>query len=120
LVALDVLTESVEFVSKKVQAANLKNVRVVKGDALDTGLAAESFHKVLLFGVIPAPVLPLTKLSPETHRVLKAGGSLAVWPPTPGWLPHPVLQSGLFTFTSKSNGVYNFRVSGPSANRSLP
>jgi SAM-dependent methyltransferase len=37
LVALDIFAESVELVSKKVQTANLTNVCVVKGDALDTG-----------------------------------------------------------------------------------
>jgi ubiquinone/menaquinone biosynthesis C-methylase UbiE len=109
LVAMDVLSDSVELVSRKVRIANLKNVRVVKGDALDTGLDAESFHMVLLFGVIPAPMLPLSRLLPEMHRLLKVEGSLAVWPPIPGWLPQSIFQSGLFTFTSKRNGVHNFR-----------
>jgi ubiquinone/menaquinone biosynthesis C-methylase UbiE len=109
LVAMDVLSDSVELVSGKVRIANLKNVRVVKSDALDTGLDAESFETVLLFGVIPAPMLPLTRLLPEMHRLLKAEGCLAVWPPIPGWLPHAILQSGLFMFTSKRNGVHNFR-----------
>jgi ubiquinone/menaquinone biosynthesis C-methylase UbiE len=109
LVAMDVLADSVELVSRKVQVADLKNVRVVKGDALDTGLDAESFHAVLLFGVIPAPMLPLRRLLPEMHRLLKADGNLAVWPPIPGWLPQSILQSGLFTFTNKRNGVHNFR-----------
>jgi demethylmenaquinone methyltransferase/2-methoxy-6-polyprenyl-1,4-benzoquinol methylase len=109
LVAMDVVSESVELVSKRVQLASLKNVRVVKGDAMDTGLDAGSFDAVLLFGVIPAPMLPLSKLLPEMHRVLKAGGTLAVWPPIPGWLPQAILQSGLFTLSSKRNGVYNFR-----------
>jgi ubiquinone/menaquinone biosynthesis C-methylase UbiE len=109
LVAMDVLPEAIELVSRKVQVTNLKNVRVIKGDALGTGLDAESFDTVLLFGVIPAPMLPLNRLLPEIHRVLKANGSLAVWPPIPGWLPKSILQSGLFTFTGKRNGVHNFR-----------
>jgi ubiquinone/menaquinone biosynthesis C-methylase UbiE len=109
LVAMDVLPESVELVSKKVQTANLKNVRVVKGDALDTGLDTESFDAVLLFGVIPAPMLPLPRLLPEMHRVLKVEGTLAVWPPIPGWLPQSILESGLFTHISKRNGVHNFK-----------
>jgi SAM-dependent methyltransferase len=109
LVAMDVVSESVELVSKKVQMANLKSVRVVKGDAMDTGLDGGSFDAVLLFGVIPAPMLPLSKFLPEMHRILKAGGTLAVWPPIPGWLPQAILQSGLFTLSSKRNGVHNFR-----------
>jgi demethylmenaquinone methyltransferase/2-methoxy-6-polyprenyl-1,4-benzoquinol methylase len=109
LVAMDVLPESIEFVSKKAQAANLRNVRVVKGDARDTGLESGSFDTVLLFGVIPAPMLPLTRLLPEMHRVLKAEGILSVWPPIPGWLPKSILQTGLFAHTGKRNGVHNFR-----------
>jgi ubiquinone/menaquinone biosynthesis C-methylase UbiE len=108
LVAMDLLSDSVELVARKVQTATLKNVRVVKGDALDTGLEAESFDTVLLFGVIPAPMLPLTRLLPEMQRVLKPEGSLAVWPAFPGWLPHSILQSGRFTFVYKKNGVNNF------------
>ena len=109
LVAMDVLSDSVELASKKVRTAHLKNVRVVKGDALGTDLDAESFDTVLLFGVIPSPMLPLTRLLPEMRRVLKAEGTLAVWPPLPGWLPQSILRSGLFTYASQRNGVHNFR-----------
>jgi ubiquinone/menaquinone biosynthesis C-methylase UbiE len=109
LVATDVLPDSVELVSQKVQAAKLKNVRVVEGNALDTVFDAETFHTVLLFGVIPAPMLPLDRLLPEMHRVLQVGGNLAVWPSIPGWLPKSILQSGLFMYGSKKNGVHNFK-----------
>ena len=108
LLAIDVLPDSVEFVRQKVQAAHLGNVRTVNADAMDTGLDAKSFDRVLLFGVIPAPILPLTRLLPEMDRVLKADGRLAVWPPVPGWLPASILQSGLFTLIAKKNGVHNF------------
>jgi ubiquinone/menaquinone biosynthesis C-methylase UbiE len=108
LVALDVVQEAIELVSRKVQAAGLKNVRAVQGDAMNTGLDAESFDAVLLFGVIPAPMLPLGRLLPEMHRILKTGGTLAVWPPVPGWLPQSVLKSGLFIIAGKRNGVNNF------------
>ena len=109
LVAIDVVPESVEFVSRKIQAAGLKNVSVIKADALCTGLNPESFHTVLLFGVIPSPMLPLNRLLPEMKRVLKPGGTLAVWPPIPfGWVPRSIIQSGLFKFSNKRNSVYNF------------
>ncbi len=55
LEAMDVSSGFIERVSKKVQAADLKNVRVVKRDALDTGLDAANIDTVLLFGVIPFP-----------------------------------------------------------------
>jgi ubiquinone/menaquinone biosynthesis C-methylase UbiE len=107
LIAMDVLQVSVDAVSKKVQTANVKNVRVVKCDALDTMLDAERFDAVLIFGGIPAPMLPLTRLLPEMHRIIKPGGTLAVWPPS--WTHREILQSGLFTYASKGNGVYNYR-----------
>jgi ubiquinone/menaquinone biosynthesis C-methylase UbiE len=107
LIAMDVLQVSVDEVSRKVQAANLKNVRVVKGDAMNTLLDAESFDAVLILGVIPAPMLPLNRLLPEMHRILKSGGTLAVWPPS--WTHQQILQSGLFTVASKGNGVTNYR-----------
>ena len=109
MVAMDVLSDSVELVLKKVREAHLKNVRVIKGDALATGLESGSFDKVLLFGVIPAPMLPLARLLPEMNRVLKREGTLSVWPPIPFWLPQAILKSGLFTYGGKQNGVYNFR-----------
>ncbi len=110
LVAMDVLSKYTERVLKKVQAVDLKNVRVIKCDALDTGLDAASIDTVLLFGVIPFPYLPLNRLLPEMHRVIKPEGSLAVWLfPVSGWVPKSILQSGLFTYVSKRNGVYNYR-----------
>ncbi|MGD0003910.1 MAG: class I SAM-dependent methyltransferase [Anaerolineaceae bacterium] len=107
LIAMDMLQVSVNEVSRKVQTANLKNVRVVKGDAMNTKVDAESFDAVLIFGVIPAPMLPLKRLLPEMHRILKPGGTMAVWPPS--WTHQEILRSGLFTFASKGNDVYNYR-----------
>ncbi len=112
LVAMDVSSGFIEQVSKKVQLAHLKNVRIVKRDALDTGLDTASMDKVLLFGVIPFPLLPLNRLLPEMHRVLKPEGTLAVWlfpPVVHFWVPKSILQSGLFTYINKRNGVYNYK-----------
>ena len=107
LVAIDVLSDYIEQVSEKVQAAELKNVHVVKRDALNTGLDAESIDTVLLFSAIPSPTLPLNRFLPEMHRVLKPEGTLAVT--TFPWVLRSIRRSGLFTYISKRNGVYNFR-----------
>ncbi len=107
LVAMDILPLSVEIVARKVQTANLKNVNIVKGNALDTKLEAESLDVVLVFGVIPAPMIPTEQLLSEIHRILKPGGIIAVWPSR---LVHKAIaKSGLFTFSSKKNGVSNYR-----------
>jgi len=107
LVALDLLPMSVETVAKKVQTANLKNVQVVRGDALDTELSAESLDVVLIFGVIPAPMLPMDRFLSEMHRILKPGGIMAVWPPSR--VHKTIVQSGLFTLNSKRNNVSNYK-----------
>ncbi len=110
LIALDALSDYAKRVSQKVHKAGLTNVRVVHRDALDTGLDAASIDTALLFGVLPFPFLPLDRLLPEMHRILKPEGRLAVWMfPVSGWVPKSIVQSGLFTFISKQKGVYNYR-----------
>ncbi len=111
LMAMDLSSGYIKQVSKKVHNADMKNVRVVKRDALGTGLDSTSIDKAMLFGVIPFPLLPLNQLLPEMHRVLKPNGTLAVWlfpPMVHFWVPKSILQSGLFTYVSKQNGVFNF------------
>jgi ubiquinone/menaquinone biosynthesis C-methylase UbiE len=108
LVAIDIVADAVDLVSKKLQAVNLSNVRVVKTDALRTNFDGGRFDTVLLFGVIPAPMLPLARLLPEMHRLLRPNGNLAIWPPIPAWLPRSILKSHLFALASKRNHVYNF------------
>jgi ubiquinone/menaquinone biosynthesis C-methylase UbiE len=109
LTSIDILQESVDIVTKKVQSANLENVTVKKADASDTKLGSGEFDTILLFGVIPAPMLPLKKLMPEMYRLLKPAGTLAVWPHVPGWLPHSILDTGMFTLENRHTRVYNFR-----------
>ena len=110
LVAMDALSDFVDCVSGKVQAAELDNVQVIKRDALNTGLEDNSIDTALLFGVIPFPSLPLNRLLPEMHRVLKPEGTLAVWLfPIAGFVPALIVKSGIFAFISKRNGVHNYR-----------
>jgi ubiquinone/menaquinone biosynthesis C-methylase UbiE len=107
LIAMDILPISVKAVTRKVMEANLNNVRVVQGDALNTQLASESIDVILIFGVIPAPMLPMDKLMSEMNRVLKTGGTMAVWPTT--WILKAILHSGYFTFSGKRMSVSNYR-----------
>ena len=76
LVAMDALPAYVERVTQKTQSAKLKNVHVIEGDALETDLDSGSMDAVMLFGVIPFPSLPLNRLLPEIHRILKPEGIL--------------------------------------------
>jgi ubiquinone/menaquinone biosynthesis C-methylase UbiE len=107
LIAMDVLQASVETVTKKVEGAGLSNVRVIKGDALDTKLEMESLDEIIVFGVIPAPMLPMEKLLAEMHRVLRPGGVMAVWPPS--WVHRTIAKSRWFKFVGKQRSVYVYR-----------
>jgi len=107
--AIDVYPPAIECVSKKISDAHVTNVRLTNADAMDSGLSSSSFDLVLLLGVIPAPVLPLDRLLPEMHRLLKPKGALAVWTFSPWWSPASVTRSRLFTYTGKENEVYNFQ-----------
>jgi demethylmenaquinone methyltransferase/2-methoxy-6-polyprenyl-1,4-benzoquinol methylase len=110
--AFDIHPLAVERVAEKIQNTGLRNVRLTKTDALETELPGESYDLILLFGVIPAPVLPLNKLLPEMHRLLRTGGSMAVWTGLPLWSPRQVTKSGLFTHVGKRKGVHNFTRNG--------
>jgi len=108
---MDPLLDFTRRVSDKIQEAGLENVIVAKRDALDTRLGTASIDKVLLLGVLPYPALPLNRLLSEMHRVLKPGGSMAVWlfPPfVPFLVLRSIATSGLFLSINKNKGVYNF------------
>lgn len=112
LIAMDASSGFLKVVAQKVKKANLKNVRIVQRDALDTGLETESIDKVLIFGALPFPLLPLDRLLPEMHWVLKPKGTMAVWlfpRLVHSWVPTSILRSGLFNYIGKGKGVYNFR-----------
>ena len=110
LIAMDPLSNFVDRVSEKVKDAGLKNVEIVRRDALNTRLASASVDVVLLFGVVPFPTLPLSRLLPEMHRVLREEGTLAVWLfPVSAGVPTSILKSGLFTDLGKNHGVYRYR-----------
>ncbi len=111
LIAIEPLADFVEMVKGKVEMAGLTNVEVLTRDALNTGLEDKSVDLVLLFGVIPFPTLPLGKLLPEMHRILKNDGTLAVWLfPTTAGVPTAILKSGLFSEIAKKNGVYTYNL----------
>lgn len=107
--ATDISPQAVELTGKKVITSGLRNVSVETADAKATGLPDATYNMVLLFGVVPAPMLPLSLLLPEMHRVLKTDGVLAVWPNVPVWIWRAFTKGGLFTFEEEVNGVLRFR-----------
>jgi ubiquinone/menaquinone biosynthesis C-methylase UbiE len=109
VVAMDPHPLAIEQVAKKVQDARLTNVRLIKSDATHCALANGLIDLVLLYGVIPSPTLPLDKLLPEMHRVLKSEGMLAVWTAFPWWSPASLTEDGLFAHIGKEESVHIFK-----------
>ena len=111
IIAMDASSGYLKEVAKKVRKTELTNVDIIQRDALKTGLEAESMDKVLLFGVIPFPLLPLDKLLPEMYRVLKPGASMSVWlfpPLVHNWVPGVIVRSNLFKQRFQRSNVYNY------------
>jgi ubiquinone/menaquinone biosynthesis C-methylase UbiE len=111
IIAMDASSGFLKEVAKKVQRNNLTNVEIMQKDALNTGLENESIDKALLFGVIPFPLLPLDKLLPEMHRVLKPGATMSVWlfpPLVHNWVPGLIAQPNLFKQIYQQSNVYNY------------
>ena len=109
LYSTDISPQAIDFVRDKVGASGLRNISPGIADAKATGIPDATCDMVLLFGVVPAPMLPLALLLPEMHRVLKPEGVLAVWPSIPLWMRSAFTKSGQFAFEGKINGVMRFR-----------
>jgi len=107
--AIDLHPMAVRETSKRINDLNITNVKVTKADAHDTGLADASFDLILLYGVIPAPVISLERLSKEIHRLLKPAGILAVWTVSLFWSPKSITKTHLFSYLGKNNGVHQFK-----------
>lgn len=111
VVAMDASSGFLREVARKVREADVTNVQIVQRDALDTGLEAGSMDKVLLFGVVPFPLLPLDRLLPEMHRVLKPRATMSVWlfpPLVHSWVPGVIARSDLFEQISEKKHIYNY------------
>ncbi len=94
--AIDMHPAALEVTQKKIEELRLSNARVTGADAHATAFPDESFDAVILFGVVPAPVISEPRLASELHRVLKPGGTLAVWTLSPFWSPRVLMKHAPF------------------------
>lgn len=110
LIAVEPLADYARRLRDRARIAGYGNVEVLRRDALETGLADGSVDLALLFGVLPFPTLPLNRLLPEMHRVLRQDGRIALWMfPVDGWTPGAIARSGLFRPTGKRDGIFTYR-----------
>ena len=112
--AIDLVPAAIETVEKKLRKAGITNVHVKVADAANTGIPSNSIDLVFLFGVIHR--LPLDRVLPELHRVLRPQGILSVQGGT-SRSKGRIVNDGLFTFVGKEGGVSRFRKEAGLKNR---
>lgn len=109
LYSTDIHDIAIEQTQKKIDELSLKNVIVKKDDAMKSNFEDEMFDLVLLYGVVPAPVISMKDISIEIHRLLKPGGIYAIWTMVPFWTPNSALKYAAFEKLDKVNGVFKLR-----------
>lgn len=109
LYSTDIHDIAIKETQKKVDELLLKNVIVKKEDAMKSSFEDSMFDLVLLYGVVPAPIISMKDISKEIYRVLKPRGIYAIWTMVPFWLPNAVLKYASFEKMEKVNGVFCFR-----------
>jgi demethylmenaquinone methyltransferase/2-methoxy-6-polyprenyl-1,4-benzoquinol methylase len=79
---------------------------------MNSALLDNEFDLILLYGVVPAPVIDPEKLADQMHRILKPGGICAIWTKVPFWSPSKYCRKGRFAVTGKKDGVFLLRRGG--------
>ena len=102
----DIHPAAIEETRKKVNSLGLKNVAVTMDNALNSSFEDSFFDVVLLYGVVPSPVIPMEDISDEIFRLLKSGGIYAIWTKMPFWKPKTVQYNKQFKDMVKNNGVF--------------
>lgn len=106
LYSTDIHSVAVQETQKKIDELKLKNVTVKKDDAMKSSFEDAMFDLVLLYGVVPAPVISMEDISREIYRVLKPGSVCAIWTMVPMWSPGAALKCASFEKMKKINGVF--------------
>ncbi len=109
VVAIDIHPIAVKETSIKVRELGLKNVVVQREDAIKTSFKDNTFDMIILYGVIPAPVISLEELSKEMYRILKPDGICAIWTVMLFWRPRAIQQPQNFKRIRRVNKVFRIQ-----------
>ncbi len=112
LYAIDIHPAAVRETERKIREFDLKNVTAMQEDAVKTSFPDEMFDTVLLYGVVPAPVISTEEISREICRVLRPGGICAIWTVAPFWTPNRVFGDVGFATLEKSNNIFKLQKIG--------
>lgn len=106
LYSTDIHSVAIEETQKKVDKLRLENVIVKQDNALRSSFEDSMFDLVLLYGVVPTPVISMEDISKEIYRMLKPGGIYAIWTQAPFWTPKVAVQKVPFRNMKKNRGVF--------------
>lgn len=109
LYATDIHPIALSETEKKIDANNIKNVIVKKDNAMKSSFEDNMFDVVLLFGVVPAPVISMKDISKEIYRILKPGGIYAIWTIAPFWRPVAAYKNTNFKKMKRLNKVFRLQ-----------
>lgn len=107
--ATDIHPISIEEMETKVRRLGMINVIPQREDAIRTSFEDETFDVIILYGVVPAPVISLMELSKEMNRILKPGGVCAIWTAVPFWRPSKIIKHGNFNKLKRSYPVFRLQ-----------
>lgn len=109
LYSTDIHSLAIEETQKKVDRLGLDNVIVKMDNAMNSSFENSMFDVVLLYGVVPAPIISMDVISKEIFRILKPGGICAIWTKAPFWTPKAAIRSTPFENMKKIHGVFRLR-----------
>ena len=107
--SIDLHPAAVEALTVKMRESGIKNVHLGCADAHETGFPDGAFDLVILYGVVPAPVISESRLGREIHRLLKPEGTLAVWTLAPFWKLKSLMGAELLSYRGRNGGVHILR-----------
>lgn len=109
--ATDIHDIAIVKTQEKIDRLGLQNVTIQKDDAMQSAFADSKFDVVLLYGVVPAPVISMEDISQEIYRLLKPGGIYAIWTKAPFWTPYQRIGTRSFHRLPKKHGVFRLQKS---------
>ena len=106
LYATDIHQIAIDETGKKVSRSQLANVTVMKDNALQSAFEDGMFDLILLYGVVPSPVISMADISAEMYRLLKPDGVCAIWTKAVLWTPKAALLNTGFYGMEKAGSVF--------------
>jgi demethylmenaquinone methyltransferase/2-methoxy-6-polyprenyl-1,4-benzoquinol methylase len=107
--ATDIHPIAIDEIKKKIRLLGMTNVIPQIEDAISTSFEDNTFDMIILYGVVPAPIIPLRNLSIEMNRILKKDGVCAIWTAAPFWRPKKIIKYGKFVKLKRLYPVFRLQ-----------